>query len=54
MINKKATGPAAVAEIRTKHPERVNCRQCYVALDPEAEPFSRSPQDVAAVPGSPP
>lgn len=23
-------GPAAVAEIRTTHPERVNCRQCHV------------------------
>ncbi|MDH3272333.1 MAG: hypothetical protein OEN56_13420 [Gemmatimonadota bacterium] len=23
-------GPAAIAEIRTDHPERVNCRQCHV------------------------
>ena len=23
------------------HPERTNCRQCHVALDPEAEPFTR-------------
>jgi cytochrome c-type protein NapB len=23
-------GPGAVAEIRTPHPERVNCRQCHV------------------------
>jgi nitrate reductase (cytochrome), electron transfer subunit len=25
-------GPAAVAEIRTSHPERSNCRQCHLAL----------------------
>jgi cytochrome c-type protein NapB len=25
------SGPAAVAEIRTTHPERTNCRQCHVA-----------------------
>ena len=24
------TGPSAVAEVRTSHPERVNCRQCHV------------------------
>jgi cytochrome c-type protein NapB len=29
-------GPAAVAEIRTKHPERANCRQCHVRQDPAA------------------
>ncbi len=34
-------GPAAVAEIRTTHPERANCRQCHVLLDPEAEAFVR-------------
>jgi cytochrome c-type protein NapB len=27
-------GPAAVREIRTTHPERVNCRQCHVAAVP--------------------
>jgi nitrate reductase (cytochrome), electron transfer subunit len=26
--------PAAVAEIATKHPERANCRQCHLELDP--------------------
>lgn len=26
-------GPAAVAEIRTKHPERANCRQCHLVLE---------------------
>ena len=35
------SGPAAVAEIRTTHPERANCRQCHVALDPEAGVFTR-------------
>ncbi len=29
-------GPGAVEEIRTTHPERVNCRQCHVPSDPEA------------------
>ena len=34
-------GPAAVVEIRTTHPERVNCRQCH-ALDAEpATAFAR-------------
>ena len=27
-------GPAAVAAIRTTHPERANCRQCHAALGP--------------------
>lgn len=40
-------GPAAVAEIRTKHPERANCRQCHVVLDPEAETFVRPAGNVA-------
>jgi nitrate reductase (cytochrome), electron transfer subunit len=35
-------GPAAIAEIRTAHPERANCRQCHVALNPEAGVFTRS------------
>jgi nitrate reductase (cytochrome), electron transfer subunit len=26
-------GPSAVAEIRTTHPERANCRQCHLAAD---------------------
>jgi cytochrome c-type protein NapB len=26
-------GPAAVAEVRTTHPERANCRQCHAARD---------------------
>ncbi len=31
-------GPAAVAEIRTAHPERANCRQCHVPADAPAAP----------------
>jgi nitrate reductase (cytochrome), electron transfer subunit len=42
------SGPAAVAEIHTAHPERANCRQCHVALDPEAGPFTRPAPDRAA------
>jgi cytochrome c-type protein NapB len=38
-------GPAAVAEIRTKHPERANCRQCHVALDAAAGTFTRPVND---------
>jgi nitrate reductase (cytochrome), electron transfer subunit len=36
-------GPGAVAEIRTTHPERANCRQCHVpATDEVGEPaFTR-------------
>jgi len=34
-------GPSAVAEIRTKHPEWANCRQCHVALDPSAGSYAR-------------
>lgn len=36
------TGPAAVAEIRTTHPERADCRQCHVSPDPDATPFLRA------------
>ena len=35
-------GPAAVAEIRTTHPEWADCRHCHVALDPEATTFTRA------------
>lgn len=35
-------GPAAVAEIRTTHPERVGCTQCHVLLDESAAAFTRS------------
>jgi hypothetical protein len=34
-------GPAAVAEIRTTHPERSDCRQCHVTLAADEAPFER-------------
>jgi nitrate reductase (cytochrome), electron transfer subunit len=36
-------GPSAVAEIRTSHPERANCRQCHVpaTYEVETEVFTR-------------
>lgn len=36
------SGPAAVAEVRTSHPDRASCRQCHVQPDPGTDPFSRS------------
>jgi cytochrome c-type protein NapB len=47
-------GPAAVAEVRTSHPEWANCRQCHVALDPEAGAFSRTASAGAAAAGGSP
>lgn len=35
-------GPAAVAEVRTSHPEWADCRQCHVAPDPDAAAFTRT------------
>jgi nitrate reductase (cytochrome), electron transfer subunit len=32
-------GPAAVAEIRTSHPERTHCRQCHVTSAVDEAPF---------------
>jgi cytochrome c-type protein NapB len=34
-------GPAAVREVRTTHPERVNCRQCHVPGAAPRPPFQR-------------
>lgn len=34
-------GPGAVKEIRTAHPERVNCMQCHVPQVRQAEAFAR-------------
>ncbi|MEK7379706.1 MAG: hypothetical protein AAB075_01695 [Gemmatimonadota bacterium] len=46
------TGPGAVAEIRTLHPERANCRQCHVTAEAGAETFTReAPAGVPDVPG---
>jgi len=39
------SGPAAVEEIRTTHPERTNCRQCHVTIDAGAESFVRPQAD---------
>lgn len=47
-------GPAAVAEIRTTHPDWANCRQCHVALDPEATVFARAGRDEGAGTGGVP
>jgi cytochrome c-type protein NapB len=47
-------GPAAVAEIRTKHPEWADCRQCHVALNSEAAIFARAaPGPRAGTPEAP-
>jgi cytochrome c-type protein NapB len=40
-------GPGAVAEIRTTHAERANCRQCHVAPEPGAGAFTRAAGNVA-------
>jgi nitrate reductase (cytochrome), electron transfer subunit len=37
-------GPGAVAEIRTPHPERVNCRQCHAESGGGESAFRRNPQ----------
>jgi cytochrome c-type protein NapB len=34
-------GPGAVAEIRTPHPERANCRQCHVPAEERSAAFDR-------------
>ncbi len=47
-------GPAAVAEIRTAHPERANCRQCHLVPEIGAAEFSRPVRDVAAETGGSP
>lgn len=46
-------GPAAVAEIRTTHPERTDCRQCHVALEADGV-FARAPAAAATMPGGRP
>ncbi len=37
------SGPAAVAEIRTTHPERRSCRQCHPAPDEDVGEYVRPP-----------
>lgn len=47
-------GPAAVAEIRTTHPERANCRQCHVPAPSDAGLFTRPPEDTPVATGGEP
>ena len=46
-------GPAAVAEIRTSHPEWIACQQCHVAVDRQATEFIRRAPDRGRGGGSP-
>jgi nitrate reductase (cytochrome), electron transfer subunit len=46
-------GPAAVAEIRTSHPEWADCRQCHLATEAAAGDFAR-PTSTAVAPGRSP
>jgi cytochrome c-type protein NapB len=39
------SGPAAVAPIRTSHPERANCRQCHLTQEAGVTPFRRPMPD---------
>lgn len=45
--------PAAVAEIRTTHPERANCRQCHVTVDARTDVFVRPAPAAAGEDGTP-
>jgi cytochrome c-type protein NapB len=47
-------GPAAVAEIRTKHPHWASCRQCHVVAAPDSGAFTRDPLDIALEAGGVP
>jgi len=42
------SGPSAVAEIRTTHPDRVDCRGCHVAPDPAVGEFIRPVSTMSA------
>ena len=46
--------PAAVAEIRTPHPERANCRQCHLSLVTDGDEFRRATQSAPVRRGSTP
>jgi nitrate reductase (cytochrome), electron transfer subunit len=43
--------PAGVEEIRTTHPERSDCRQCHLAVGPEAGALEGSPPAAASTDG---
>lgn len=47
-------GPAAVAAIRTSHPERASCRQCHAAPEPESGVFTRPAPELVASAGAAP
>lgn len=42
------SAPAAVAEIRTSHPERANCRQCHVEKNADVSEFLRAQNGLAS------
>lgn len=44
------SAPSAVAEIRTSHPERADCRQCHVAASSGTEEFQRPSRNAAGSP----
>jgi cytochrome c-type protein NapB len=44
-------GPGAVAEIRTSHPERADCRECHLTAGDDADVFVRPAPDSAAARG---
>ena len=46
-------GPGAVAEIRTTHPERADCRQCHVAASPAPALAQSTATDVREAGGTP-
>ena len=45
--------PAGVVEIRTRHTERANCRQCHVMANDTVPPFERSAPPLTALRGGP-
>jgi len=47
------SAPSAVAEIRTPHPERANCRQCHIEASRTNDTFMRSARDTMRVRGKP-
>jgi cytochrome c-type protein NapB len=48
------SGPAAVTEIRITHPDRVNCRQCHIPVDPDADVYVRPSSELAPQSGDAP
>ncbi len=48
------SGPAAVAEVRTTHPDRADCRQCHVQAGGETQAFAHQPWTPADSTGAAP